>query len=69
MSIGLTFTGRIEGPAVLAEAAKILAEQQGCSLSVNRTGLRLELCPLGGQLNVLWRPGEAPEDPWLVRGE
>ena len=51
MSIGLTFTGRIEGPAALAEAAKILAEQRGCSLSVNRTGLRLELCPLGGQLN------------------
>ena len=69
MSIGLTFTGRIEGPAALAEAAKILAEQRGCSLSVNRTGLRLELCPLGGQLNMLWRPGEAPEDPWLVRGE
>ncbi len=69
MSIGLTFSGRIEGPSILAEAAKVLAEQRGWSVGVSGGGLRVTLCPLGGELKVIWRPAEAPEGPWLVRGE
>ena len=69
MSIGLTFSGRIEGPSILAEAAKVLAEQRGWSVGVSGGGLRVTLCPLGGELKVIWRPTEDPEGPWLVRGE
>ena len=69
MSIGLTFTGRTESPSILAEAAKVLAEQRGWSVGVSGGGLRVTLCPLGGELKVIWRPAEDPEGPWLVRGE
>ena len=69
MSIGLTFTGRIEGPESLAEAVKILAEQRNYRLEVRENGLRVAMCPLGGELTMLWRPGEARPGPWLVRGE
>lgn len=68
MSIGLTFTGQIEGPSALAEAVKILAEQRGYRVSAGETGLRISMCPLNGELNILWRPEGDPVGPWLVRG-
>ncbi|MCI9156248.1 MAG: hypothetical protein HFF44_04800 [Lawsonibacter sp.] len=68
MSIGLTFTGKIDAPPVLLEAAKVLAETRNYHLIAGETGLKVTLCPLGGDLNILWRPEEDPVEPWLVRG-
>ena len=68
MSIGLSFTGKIDSPKALLEAASILAEEQKYRLGVGETGLKVVMCPLGGELNILWRPEEDPAGPWLVRG-
>ena len=68
MSIGLTFTGRIDSPKVLLEAAKILAEERKYHLAAGETGMKMVMCPLGGELGVLWRPEGDPSGPWLVRG-
>ena len=68
MSIGLTFTGRIDSPKVLLEAAKILAEERKYHLTAGETGMKMVMCPLGGELGVLWRPEGDPSGPWLVRG-
>ena len=68
MSIGLTFTGTIDRPEVLLEAAKILAEERGYRLAAGEGGLKVTMCPLGGELGIVWRPGENPEGPWPVRG-
>ena len=68
MSIGLQFTGRIEHPQALLEAARVLAEERNYHLSAGEGGLKVIMCPLGGELSILWRPGEEPEGPWLVRG-
>ena len=66
MSIGLQFTGRIEHPQALLEAARVLAEERNYHLSAGEGGLKVIMCPLGGELSILWRPGEEPEGPWLV---
>ena len=68
MSIGLTFTGRIDSPPALAEAAKALADQRGYRLGAGDAGLKVVMCPLGGELDILWRPGEDPAGAWQVRG-
>ena len=68
MSIGFQFTGRIDRPEALIEAAQALAEERNCRLAVGEGGMKVALCPLGGELDILWRPGEDPEGPWLVRG-
>ncbi|MCI9352963.1 MAG: hypothetical protein HFF58_06880 [Lawsonibacter sp.] len=68
MSIGLTFAGRIESPSALAEAVKILADQRGYLVGGGTAGLRVAMCPLGGELNLFWRPVGEPTGPWLARG-
>lgn len=68
MSIGLSFTGRIDRPEALLEAVKILAGEQGYHLTAGESGLKVVLCPLGGEIGILWRPDEDPAGPWLVRG-
>ena len=68
MSIGLQFTGQIESPPALAEAANSLAKARGYRLVAGESGMKVVMCPLGGELKFLWRPGESPTDPWLVRG-
>lgn len=68
MSIGLSFTGKIDRPEALLEAAKILAAEQNYYLTAGESGLKVVLCPLGGEVGFLWRPGEDPAGPWLVRG-
>lgn len=68
MSIGLTFTGTIDHPKRLLESAKILAEERAYRLAVGENGLKVVMCPLGGELGILWRPEGNPSDPWLVRG-
>lgn len=69
MSIGLTFTGRIDSPQALLEAARALAEQQDYRLGAGEAGLRVVMCPLAGEMNVFWRPEGEGNGPWLVRGE
>ena len=69
MSIGLTFTGRIDHPQALLDGAKELAAAGGYRLGAGEAGVKVVLCPLGGELNILWRPEGAPSGPWLVRGE
>ena len=66
MSIGLQFTGRIDHPEELLEAAAALAKTQGCRLTVGKGGLKIVLCPLGGELDLRWRPGE--DQSWQVWG-
>ena len=68
MSIGLTFTGKIDSPKALLEAAKVLAEERKYHLTAGETGLKMVMCPLGGELGALWRPEGDPAGPWLVRG-
>ncbi len=69
MSIRLRFTGETDRPEVLLEAAKILAEERNYRLGAGERGLKVVMCPLGGELTILWRPGEDPAGPWTVRGE
>ena len=68
MSIGLSFTGRIDSPQTLLEAAKILAMEQSYHLTAGEGGLKIAMCPLGGELSVLWRPEGDPAGPCLARG-
>lgn len=68
MSIGLSFTGKIDRPEALLEAAKILAAEQNYHLTAGEGGLKVVLCPLGGEVGFLWRPEGDPAGPWLVRG-
>ena len=68
MSIGSTFTGKIDSPQALLEAAKALAQERDYRLGAGETGLKVVLCPLGGEVDILWRPEGAPAGPWLVRG-
>ena len=68
MSIGLSFTGKIDHPEALLEAAKILAAEQNYRLTAGESGLKVVLCPLGGEVGFLWRPEGDPAGPWLVRG-
>ncbi len=69
MSIGLSFIGKIDSPQALLEAAKILAAEQNYCLTAGESGLKVVLCPLGGEVNILWRPEGDPAGPWLVRGD
>ena len=69
MSIGLSFTGKIDSPKALLEAAKTLAEERDYRLGAGEAGMKVVLCPLGGEVSVLWRPEGAPSGPWLIRGE
>ena len=50
MSIGLQFTGRIDRREVLLEAAKVLAEERNYHLTVGEAGIKVTMCPLGGEL-------------------
>lgn len=68
MSIGLSFTGKIDRPEALLEAAKILAAEQNYRLTAGESGLKVVMCPLGGEVGFLWRPEGDPAGPWLVRG-
>ena len=47
MSIGLTFTGKINGPQALLEAARVLVDQRNYRLGAGESGLRIGMCPLG----------------------
>ena len=68
MSIGLQFTGKIDRPDALLEAAKILAKDRNYHLTAGEGGLKVVMCPLGGELGILWKPEDDPGGPWLVRG-
>lgn len=68
MSIGLSFTGKIDSPQALLEAAKILTEERNYQLTAGESGLKVTMCPLGGELGIMWRPEGEPSGPWLVRG-
>ena len=69
MSIGFTFTGRVSQPEALIEAARGLVDQGDYRMGTGENGLRVALCPLGGDLYINWRSQEDPEQPWLVWGE
>lgn len=68
MSIGLTFSGKIDRPEALLEAAGILAAERNYRLTSGENGMKVFLCPLGGEVGFLWRPEGDPAGPWLVRG-
>lgn len=68
MSIGLSFTGRVDSPQALLEAVKILAEERKFHLTAGESGLKVTMCPLGGELGIMWRPEGETSGPWLVRG-
>ena len=68
MSIGLTFTGKIDSPRALLEGAQALARERDYALRAGEGGLKIVMCPLGGELGLQWRPEGDPAGPWLVRG-
>ena len=68
MSIGLSFTGKIDSPQALLEAAKALAEERKYHLAAGEGGMKVAMCPLGGELGILWKPEGGPAGPWLARG-
>ena len=68
MSIGLSFTGKIDSPQALLEAAKALAEERKYHLAAGEGGMKVAMCPLGGELGLQWRPEGDPAGPWLGRG-
>ena len=68
MSIGLSFTGRVDSPQALLEAVKILAEERKYHLTAGESGLKVIMCPLGGELGIMWRPEGETSGLWLVRG-
>ena len=68
MSIGLSFTGKIDSPQALLEAARVLAEERKYHLIAGEGGLKVTMCPLGGELGLMWRPEGETSGPWLVRG-
>lgn len=68
MSIGLTFTGKIDSPRALLEGAQALARERDYALRAGEGGLKVVMCPLGGELGLQWRPEGDPAGPWLVRG-
>ncbi len=57
MSIGFSFTGKVKAPESLIEAAQKLSEEEYYQLDIQEDGLRLALCPLGGNLYVNWSKG------------
>ena len=52
MSIGLSFTGKIDSPQALLEAAKALAEERKYHLAAGEGGMKVAMCPLGGELGI-----------------
>lgn len=68
MSIGLSFTGEIDHPQTFLEAARVLAGERNYRLAAGEGGMKVVMCPLGGELGLLWRPKGDPAGPWLVRG-
>lgn len=67
MSIGLQFTGVIDRPETLLEAAGTLAKERGYRMAAGKGGMKAVMCPLG-ELKLFWRPGEDPAGPWQVLG-
>ncbi len=68
MSIGFSFTGKVKGPKALIETARELAERGNYRLAVQEDGLRLALCPLGGDLYVNWNKDSGLFGQWAVEG-
>ena len=68
MSIGLNFTGKVDSPQALLEAARALARERDYGLRAGESGLKVVMCPLGGELGIQWRPEGDTAGSWLVRG-
>ena len=56
MSIGLNFTGKVDSPQALLEAARALARERDYGLRAGESSLKVVMCPLGGELGIQWRP-------------
>lgn len=69
MSIGFTFTGRVKKPEALIAAAKKLADERYYQLGTGESGLRLALCPLGGDLYVSWKKESGLFAQYAVEGQ
>lgn len=69
VSIGFAFSGKIDTPQTLLEAAQTLAQERDYRLGTGESGLCIRMCPLGGDLDILWKPEAGADGPWLVRGE
>jgi len=54
MSIGFSFAGKVKTAESLVTPAKKLAQEKNYRLWIQEDGLRLALCPLGGDLYVNW---------------
>lgn len=68
MSIGFTFTGRVKKPEALIATAKKLAEERYYQIGTGEDGLRLALCPLGGDLYVNWKKENGLFAQYAVEG-
>jgi len=68
MSIGFSFTGKVKKPESLVETAKKLVEKKYYRLGGWEDGLRLALCPLGGDLYVNWHKESGLSGGYAVEG-
>lgn len=68
MSIGFTFSGTLKKPDALIKTAKKLAEERYYQIGTGEDGLRLALCPLGGDLYVNWKKGSGLFPQYTVEG-
>lgn len=68
MSIGFSFTGKVKKPEVLIAAAKKLADERYYRLGTGEGGLRLALCPLGGDLYINWKKESGLFGQYAVEG-
>ncbi|MCI8422848.1 MAG: hypothetical protein HFF50_04840 [Lawsonibacter sp.] len=68
MSIGFSFTGRVKKPERLLSAAKELADQRGYQMSQWENGLGVQLCPIGGNLSIIWKKEGGFLGQWAVEG-
>ena len=68
MSIGFSFTGKVKKPETLIETAKRLADEKEYRIGTGEDGLRLALCPLGGDLYVSWKKESGLFGQYAVEG-
>ena len=64
MSIGFSFTGKVQPLEEFIERAKELAGKFGCRLGIGQNELQFDLYPGGGELYMRWEPEDGI--PWTL---
>ena len=67
MSIGFSFTGKIQLVDDLIEKAKESAGKFGCRLGIGENVMRFDLFPGGGELYVSWKAEDSIGGRWILK--